>query len=190
MNGTSRLATPRLDLIPATASLLRAEAEDPGRFLRLLGVRTVEGWPPEDLADALPFFQRQLARDPALAGWYAWYWVLRRPGRAPDPLSDRPAPGVLVGSGGFKGPPEDGGVEIGYHVREPHRRRGYASEALHALLNWAFAHAEVDEVVAETSPDNIPSIRLLEKLGFVRVGSQPGLIRFAARRGPRIAGPP
>jgi ribosomal-protein-alanine N-acetyltransferase len=183
----NRLATARLDLVPATAPLLRAEMEDPRLFFRMLGVHAIEDWPPEDLVEALPLFREQLERHPDLAGWLSWYWVLR-PEDAPDLRSSDRAPGpaalaILIGSGGFKGRPEDGRVEIGYHVREAHRRRGYATEALRALLTWAFAHPEVRNVIAETAADNAASIGLLEKLGFARAGdgSRPGLVRFAAR---------
>jgi hypothetical protein len=46
MTDVRNIATARLDLIPATASLLRAETEDPHLFFRLLGVRFVDDWPP------------------------------------------------------------------------------------------------------------------------------------------------
>jgi RimJ/RimL family protein N-acetyltransferase len=161
--------------------------EDSCRFFHMLGVRAIERWPPEELVEVLPLFREQLERHPDLAGWLSWYWVLRPedapdlsgPDRAPSP----PVPAILIGSGGFKGPPESGRVEIGYHVREAHRRRGYATEALGALLAWAFAHPEVRDVRAETEADNAASIGLLEKLGFACVGdgSRPGLLCFAAR---------
>jgi RimJ/RimL family protein N-acetyltransferase len=179
------LTTPHLRLVPATAPLLQAETEDPRLFFHMLTVHAVDDWPPEDMLEVLPLFREQLERHPNRVGWLSWYWVLRPEDaselrsldRAPSP----PAPAILVGSGGFKGPPEDGRVEIGYHVREAHRRRGYAEEALRALLAWAFARPEVRDVIAETAADNAASIGLLEKLGFARVGdgSRPGLIRFA-----------
>jgi ribosomal-protein-alanine N-acetyltransferase len=191
MTDLHRLTTGRLVLVPATAPLLRAEIEQPRIFFHSLGVQAIDDWPPEDLADVLPLFHAQLERHPDLTGWLSWYWVLR-PGdasvlRSSNLSSDRapgsPAPGILIGSGGFKGRPEDGRVEIGYYVREAHRRRGYATEALRALLPWALAHAEVSDVIAETATDNTASTGLLEKLGFALVGdgSRPGLIRFAAQ---------
>jgi RimJ/RimL family protein N-acetyltransferase len=185
------LTTVRLDLIPATAPLLRAEIEDPCLFFHQLRVHAIEDWPPQDLGEALPLFREQLERDPDLVGWLSWYWVLR-PGDAPDLKSGDLVPGppalaILIGSGGFKGRPEDDAVEIGYHVREGHRRRGYATEALRALLTWAFVQGQVRVVTAETSADNAASVALLEKLGFARTGdgSRPGLIRFASRGVPR-----
>jgi hypothetical protein len=112
---TKKLTTARLDLIPATGALVRAEIEDLGALFRLLAVEPAPDWPPADTVDALPIFAEQLERNPTLAGWLSWYWVLR---------GERPA---LVGNGGFKGPPgPDGAVELGYFVRSRFRRQGYA----------------------------------------------------------------
>jgi RimJ/RimL family protein N-acetyltransferase len=150
------------------------------RFLgEALGVQVHDGWPPPDLAEVLPFYHRELLNAPHLAGWFPWYWVLR----PKDDPGGATRSAKLVGAGGFTGPPEDGRVEIGYHVQAGHRRRGYAAEAVQALLEWAFGHPEVEEVMAEAAADNGASIGLLEKLGFSRVGpgSQPGLIRFEMR---------
>ena len=43
---------------------------------------------------------------------------------------------------------------------------GYATEASRRLIAWAFSHAEVDGVIAETMPDLRPSIRVMEKCGM------------------------
>jgi RimJ/RimL family protein N-acetyltransferase len=186
-----RIETRRLTLAAATASLVRAEMEDLPRFFRLLGVRPSPLWPPEDVRDALPFFREELESRPHLAGWLSWYWVLRgdsaassrdERGRTADGDGGS---GILVGTGGFKGPPIDGTVEIGYCVLAPYRRRGYATEAVEALLGWAFAHAKVRLVVAETAADNVPSLALLAKLGFepsVRVGWE-DVLRLVLRGG-------
>lgn len=46
--------------------------------------------------------------------------------------------GECVGGIGFKGVPDERGqVEVGYGVDEPHRRRGFATEAAAALCRWA-----------------------------------------------------
>ena len=47
---------------------------------------------------------------------------------------------------------------------------GYATEAVGALLRWAFETLDLNRVQAETDTRNVASARLLEKLGFVREG--------------------
>jgi ribosomal-protein-alanine N-acetyltransferase len=168
-----KLTTARLDLIPATGPLVRAEIEDLEALFRMLGVEPAPDWPSADTVDALPIFAEQLEANPALAGWLSWYWVLR---------GERP---VLVGNGGFKGPPgPEGAVEIGYFVRSRFRRRGYATEAATRLVAWAFEHPQVSHVVAETMAENVASMLVLQCLGFSRAGvrSEHGLIRFELAR--------
>ncbi|MBS2939044.1 GNAT family N-acetyltransferase [Nocardioides sp. J2M5] len=47
-------------------------------------------------------------------------------------------------------------VEVGYHLVEPMRGRGYATEAARAVRDWAAAHG-VDHLVALIRPDNVAS---------------------------------
>ena len=165
------LKTRRLTLIPATAALVRAEIEDRAAFFRMLGVQPVEDWPPAELVDVLPFFLEQLKKDTGLVGWLSWYWVRYDGGK-----------GELVGNGGFTGKPVDAQAEVGYMVREAHRRQGYATEAVQALVDWAF-EAGVETVWAETAVGNVASRRVLEKLGFVEEGegTEPGMVRLIKR---------
>ena len=63
-----------------------------------------------------------------------------------------------------------GVVEFGYHVFPPYRRRGYAAEAVGALMHWAQAVFSVGRFVASVSPDNQPSLALIARFGFGKVG--------------------
>lgn len=78
--------------------------------------------------------------------------------------------GPPVGSLGFKGPPQNGEVEIGYGIDEAYRNKGYSTEAVKAAMNWALSRDEVYFVMAETEPDNAASRQVLEKLGFSPCG--------------------
>ena len=57
--------------------------------------------------------------------------------------------------------------EIGYIVNQDHQRRGYAKEALTAVLAWGFEQG-LHRAYAECDPRNECSWRLLEKMGFQR----------------------
>ena len=61
-----------------------------------------------------------------------------------------------------------GDHEVGWLVREDRWRRGYAEEAMRAVLDWAFSRIGAPHVVALTSLANIGSWKLMEKLGMVR----------------------
>jgi ribosomal-protein-alanine N-acetyltransferase len=136
-------------------------------------------WPP-DLYDraAMEFARNYLREDPDAVPWTFWYVLLREPGA---PVH------TAIGICGFKGgPTPDGTVEIGYSVLNDYQRRGYASEAVAALVDIAFGQDEVRRVVAETLPDLLPSRRVLEKNGFRAAGtgqgSEPDAIRYVRER--------
>lgn len=83
------------------------------------------------------------------------------------------ATGELVGHCGIKRVDNplahnQGDHEIGWLVREDRWRRGYAEEAIQAVLDWAFGRVGAPHVVALTSQLNEPSWRLMEKLGMRR----------------------
>jgi RimJ/RimL family protein N-acetyltransferase len=78
----------------------------------------------------------------------------------------------VVGSGGFKGVPVDGRVEIGYGVAAAFRGSGFGTAGVRALLQAAFAQHDVATVCAETAIDNVASRRVVEKAGFRHVGQR------------------
>lgn len=56
--------------------------------------------------------------------------------------------------------------EIGYSIHPYHRRKGYAYEAISAIITLLRKNLLFDMVVAGVLPENTPSVKLLEKLGF------------------------
>jgi RimJ/RimL family protein N-acetyltransferase len=59
-------------------------------------------------------------------------------------------------------------ISIGYEFSPAYWHQGLASEAIRAILDYAFDTLELSRVVAFVHMDNERSIRLLEKLGFRR----------------------
>lgn len=76
------------------------------------------------------------------------------------------ATGEPVGDSGMLVLPETGEIELGYRVLRPWRGKGLATEATRAWLQHAFDHVGLSEVIAFSHPDNLPSIRVMEKSGF------------------------
>jgi len=62
--------------------------------------------------------------------------------------------------------------ELGYWLGEPYWGLGYASEAGRALIDAAHKIPLVETIAARALPDNLASIKVLEKLGFHRAGSK------------------
>jgi len=61
--------------------------------------------------------------------------------------------------------------ELGYIINPIYQNLGYASESALALIQYGFSHLDVHRVVAYCSPDNIPSWRVMEKIGMRREGT-------------------
>ena len=81
---------------------------------------------------------------------------------------DKPS-NTIVAELGFKGSPDrDGAIEIGYGTMPDHRGKGYMTEAVGAMINWALGREEVKSVLAETDEKNLASIRIVQKNGFVQ----------------------
>lgn len=74
---------------------------------------------------------------------------------------------TVAGDIGFKRKADENGyIEIGYSTQPKYRIQGYMTEAIGALIKWAFTHEEVKAVIAETLETNIASIKVLRNNGF------------------------
>jgi RimJ/RimL family protein N-acetyltransferase len=98
-------------------------------------------------------------------------------------LPQAAAPRLLIGSGGYKGRPVEGAVEIGYGMVPEQQRRGYASEAAFALIERAFAFDGVDCVAAQTLPGMDASLGVMRLCGMQPMAApDPGALRYAITR--------
>ncbi|HEY5826768.1 MAG: GNAT family N-acetyltransferase [Hyphomicrobiaceae bacterium] len=61
-------------------------------------------------------------------------------------------------------------ASVGYWIGVPHIRRGHMSNAVKACLPFAFNTLGLHRLEAACLPHNIPSQRVLEKVGFKREG--------------------
>ncbi len=57
---------------------------------------------------------------------------------------------------------------IGYFIDHNEQNQGYATEALHGAVHWLFDHTDVNRIEAGVTLHNVPSYRILEKVGFTR----------------------
>jgi ribosomal-protein-alanine N-acetyltransferase len=79
--------------------------------------------------------------------------------------------GPLVGTCTLAGvDPSNRRAELGFALGRGFWGRGYMAAALPAVLEFAFGRLGLHRVFADAEPHNAPSIRALERLGFVREG--------------------
>ena len=91
---------------------------------------------------------------------------------------------TVVGGAGFFGPPREGEVEIGYGIVPSRQRRGYATEAVQAMVADAFRLGSVLTVTANVDLDNPASIRVLEKSGMALCTQNQEQATYHIRRPP------
>jgi RimJ/RimL family protein N-acetyltransferase len=126
----------------------------------LVGAALPEAWPGRS-GRTMRYRLDQLASDPSALPWLLRAVVLREPDRS------------VIGHIGFHAPPDAGGcVEVGYSIEPAFRRQGYAQEAVQALFDWARQSHGVHHFKASVAPSNVPSLALVQKLGFTQTGSQ------------------
>ncbi|MGP4064282.1 GNAT family N-acetyltransferase [Oceanobacillus sp. M65] len=80
--------------------------------------------------------------------------------------------GQIIGSCGYNTIDfANGKTELGYELAKGHWGKGYASEAIRELMNYAFEELNLHRIEAKVEPENKNSIRLLQNLEFTFEGT-------------------
>jgi RimJ/RimL family protein N-acetyltransferase len=146
----AELRTERLRLRrsqPQDAEAISAYRSDPE-------VRAHQGW-----HDTTPAFIRReieemLERTPGEPGGWIQFTVETTDGNE------------LIGDVGMRVDDEPGVVLVGYTISPAHQGKGYATEAVQALVDYAFETLGADVVRAYAEASNVASIRVAEKVGL------------------------
>ncbi|MFI5034892.1 MAG: GNAT family N-acetyltransferase [Acidimicrobiales bacterium] len=108
----------------------------------------------------LPWRVPQVRADPSSNRWFIRLIVER-------------ATREVVGTTSFHAPPNDSGmVEIGLGLVPAGQGRGLGTEAVTGMWRWAVSQPAVLTLRYAVSPANVASVRLVQRLGAVRVGEQ------------------
>lgn len=158
------LVTERLTLIPITVSIVAAVLEERRADLEaLVGAKLPRAWPGRALVErAFSASLERIRADPAVRLWGDRVMILHGEER-------------VVGSVVFHGAPDEAGVvEVAYGVEFDSQGRGFGTEGTRASVEWALSQPDVRAVRATTPTWHRASQRVLEKCGFVAVGSRDG----------------
>lgn len=146
------LDTQRLRIICLDLDNFRSYIHEHGNMQRKLGVEvTAEELPDELKTIFLPVYEEALNDSKSYEWNTVWQIILK-------------SRNCIVGGICFKGCPNiDGEVEIGYGTEPDYQNKGYMTEAVKAVIEWAVLQDGVECVIAETEKFNIASHRVLEK---------------------------
>lgn len=107
-----------------------------------------------------------LEEDSTLSGWGVWLVINKETN-------------TIIGDIGFKGKPNsEHTVEVGYGIIPSEQNKGYATEAVKEIIEWAFSFKNVNKVIAECLVDNISSTRVLEKLSMNKIGVVDDMLKW------------
>ena len=152
------IQTENLILAPHLPRHLRALLQGTEEFKNIAGLRVADGIRDQLLnasADFIAKLERARAEDP----WQFGFAVIHK------------IDNVLIGMGGFPGPPDSEGVaEIAYGIAPTYQGKGYATEVANALIDFASRDSRVRVIRAHTLPKTNASTRVLEKCGLKKVG--------------------
>lgn len=151
--GFRELRTERLLLRrsqPRDAEAISAYRSDPD-------VHQHQGWARTDPDHVRQEIEEMLQRTPGEPGWVQFTL---------ETLEDR----GLVGDIGLSPRADEPGVVmVGYTIAPDHQRKGYATEAMDALVRYALDQLGADVVRAYADADNVASVLVAEKVGLVVV---------------------
>ncbi len=153
------LETERLKLFPLAADYLALYLEKPPQLEQTLGLPVSRLVLTEGVRRAMGVKLSKMARIRERSHPWHTYWLM-------VVKADWFAAGVV----GFKGyPNKKGETEIGYSLDPDYQKQGYMTEAVTAMLSWAFSLPRCTAVTAKTLKSNTASQRVLQKVGMVLV---------------------
>ncbi|MBC5991547.1 GNAT family N-acetyltransferase [Pontibacter cellulosilyticus] len=152
------LETEELLLVPLTLEQMENFNENPEKITASLGVKDHTLFNPQPLYNLnsnfiLPRLRKASSTDQA----YNTRWL------AISKDLNRVVADFLI----KKGPDEEGEIEIGYGVYPKYERKGWMTKVVAGFLQWAQDQPRITTVMAETAKENISSIKVLQKNGFI-----------------------
>jgi len=76
------------------------------------------------------------------------------------------------------GPNANGEIEIGYGTYDEFRNKGFMTEVVSGIIEWAKTQPEIKSIVASTDKTNNASFKVLEKNSFIKIGETKTLFNW------------
>ncbi|MFT4147535.1 MAG: GNAT family protein [Micrococcaceae bacterium] len=72
-------------------------------------------------------------------------------------------------------------ADIGYWISCEYQGQGIATQVLQEVIHYAFKELKLHRIQASVMPDNIASIKVLEKNDFLKIGLAPQYLKVAGK---------
>ena len=157
-----QLETERLSLIHYTLNLVLATIHGHDQLMKQSGLKVSPHWPGDDFIGILPRVAEQMKDNPNMSQWSRL--IVYKKERK------------IIGEIGGKGDPDKTGIiELGYSIVPAYRSNGLATEAMKTFTDWLISLPTIHTITAQCLPDNIPSIRVLQKANFKMINEKHGV---------------
>ncbi|MCQ4138302.1 GNAT family N-acetyltransferase [Chryseobacterium sp. EO14] len=117
-----------------------------------------QSWIPKTLEDVEQFIQKN---NKEFNQPESWYQVL---------ITEKDTKAVIGDIGIHFFGAENLQAELGITLNKDFQGRGYASEALKGVINFLFSDLKKHRIMASIDPENIDSLKLMERIGFRKEG--------------------
>ena len=157
----SVIDTPRLELHHLTAAEIISLFETPEEKWIYEGKSYTNPYR-QLIDDSGPLAWRvpQVKANPSVNKWFV-RWIVQK------------STHEIIGSSSFHGAPnENGMIEIGLGIDPKFQNQGYGFEAINAMWGWVCGQEGIKTLRYTVSLTNLPSIALVNRFGFARIGEQ------------------
>lgn len=127
---------------------------------------------PEKLQEVIRMRTIPAVNDPINNPLFSTFWTVI------DSVSN-----CMIGELCFKGNPNElGEVEIGYGTHSEFENKGFMTEAVGGIVDWAFEQENVNCIWAETDPKNLASQKVLINNNFEQIDATPENIYWSIQK--------
>lgn len=147
------IATERLLVITFEAEMMTALLEGTEKLEKLIPYKVPVKYPMDVYKQFFPYKIKRFSQYPEENKWEGL-------------IIDKENQTVIGDIGYKEGPNEKGEINLGYSILSRYQGKGYATEAALAMVKWGLSQPDVQKITATCSPENLASIRVLEKAGL------------------------